>query len=82
MKTILTILTLAPLLVPNFASAALTTNLVSYWKLDDSSGNAADATASGNTLTNAHDRNTLRLRLDPQGDPSRFEPGMTVWLSR
>jgi HlyD family secretion protein len=27
-----------------------------------------------------HDRNTLRLRLDPQGDPSRLEPGMTVWL--
>jgi HlyD family secretion protein len=29
-----------------------------------------------------HDRNTLRLRLDPQEDPGRFEPGMTVWLSR
>ena len=29
-----------------------------------------------------HDRNTLRLRLDPQGDPSGFEPGMTVWISR
>lgn len=29
-----------------------------------------------------HDRNTLRLRLDPQGDASGFEPGMTVWLSR
>jgi HlyD family secretion protein len=29
-----------------------------------------------------HDRNTLRLRLDPQGDPAAFEPGMTVWLSR
>jgi HlyD family secretion protein len=27
-----------------------------------------------------HDRNTLRLRLDPQGDPSGLEPGMTVWL--
>lgn len=30
---------------------ALTTNLVSYWKLDESSGNAADSVAS-NTLTN------------------------------
>ena len=29
-----------------------------------------------------HDRSTLRLRLDPQGDPARFEPGMTVWLDR
>jgi HlyD family secretion protein len=29
-----------------------------------------------------HDRNTLRLRLDPEGDPSGFEPGMTVWLNR
>src|SRR5262245_35223069 len=29
-----------------------------------------------------HDRNTLRLRLDPQGDPAGFEPGMTVWLDR
>jgi HlyD family secretion protein len=27
-----------------------------------------------------HDRNTLRLRLDVQGDPTGFEPGMTVWL--
>ena len=29
-----------------------------------------------------HDRNTLRLRLDPQGDPAGLEPGMTVWLNR
>ena len=29
-----------------------------------------------------HDRSTLRLRLDPQGDPTGFEPGMTVWLNR
>jgi HlyD family secretion protein len=27
-----------------------------------------------------HDRNTLRLRLDPQGDSAGFEPGMTVRL--
>jgi HlyD family secretion protein len=27
-----------------------------------------------------HDRATLRLRLDPQGDAKGFEPGMTVWL--
>jgi HlyD family secretion protein len=29
-----------------------------------------------------HDRNTLRLRLDPQDDAAGLEPGMTVWLSR
>src|SRR5271166_4291007 len=29
-----------------------------------------------------HDRSTLRLRLDPQGDPTGLEPGMTVWLNR
>ena len=29
-----------------------------------------------------HDRNTLRLRLDPQGDASGLEPGMTVWIAR
>ena len=29
-----------------------------------------------------HDRNTLRLRLDPQGEATGFEPGMTVWLNR
>ena len=27
-----------------------------------------------------HDRSTLRLRLDPQGDPAGLEAGMTVWL--
>ena len=29
-----------------------------------------------------HDRNTLRLRLDPQTDATGFEPGMTVWIHR
>jgi HlyD family secretion protein len=29
-----------------------------------------------------HDRNTLRLRLDLQGDPTGFEPGMSVGLDR
>ena len=28
-----------------------------------------------------HDRNTLRLRLDPRGDPTGLEPGMTIWLN-
>jgi HlyD family secretion protein len=29
-----------------------------------------------------YDRNTLRLRLDPQRDVTAFEPGMTVWFNR
>jgi HlyD family secretion protein len=29
-----------------------------------------------------HDRNAMRLRLDPQRDPTGLEPGMTVWISR
>jgi HlyD family secretion protein len=29
-----------------------------------------------------HDRSTVRLRLDPQGDHAGLEPGMTVWLNR
>jgi HlyD family secretion protein len=29
-----------------------------------------------------HDRSTLRLRLDPQGEGAGLEPGMTVWLNR
>jgi HlyD family secretion protein len=29
-----------------------------------------------------HDRSMVRLRLDPQGDQAKLEPGMTVWLDR
>jgi len=29
-----------------------------------------------------HDRNTVRLRLDPQGNATEFESGMTVWIDR
>jgi HlyD family secretion protein len=29
-----------------------------------------------------HDRSTLRLRLDPQGDAAVLQPGMTFWLNR
>jgi hypothetical protein len=28
-----------------------------------------------------HDRNTLRVRLDPQRDASELKPGMTVWAA-
>jgi hypothetical protein len=33
---------------------ALTNNIVAYWKLDESSGDASDATGNGNTLTNTN----------------------------
>ena len=38
------------------------------------------ATWQAERVIGDHDRNTLRLRLDPQGDSTRLEPGMTVWI--
>jgi HlyD family secretion protein len=29
-----------------------------------------------------HDRNTLRMRVEAEGDLAKLEPGMTVWLGR
>jgi len=29
-----------------------------------------------------HDRNTVRLRVEPTANLDRLEPGMTVWLVR
>jgi len=40
------------------------------------------ATWQAERAVGGHDRNTLRLRLDVQGDPAGFEPGMSVWLDR
>src|SRR6202166_1349212 len=40
------------------------------------------ATWQAERVIGDHDRNTLRLRLDPQGDPAALEPGMTVWIER
>jgi HlyD family secretion protein len=40
------------------------------------------ATWQAERAIGAYDRNTLRLRLDPQGDRAGLEPGMTVWLRR
>jgi HlyD family secretion protein len=40
------------------------------------------ATWQAERAIGVHDRNTLRLRLDPEGDSIGFEPGMTVWLKR
>jgi multidrug resistance efflux pump len=42
----------------------------------------AFATWQAERAVGDHDRNTLRLRLDPQTDPAEFEPGMTVWVPR
>jgi HlyD family secretion protein len=40
------------------------------------------ATWQAERVIGDHDRNTLRLRLDPQGEPEGLEPGMTVWIER
>jgi HlyD family secretion protein len=43
----------------------------------------AFATWQAERAVGDHDRNTLRLRLEPQeGNAAGLEPGMTVWLSR
>jgi HlyD family secretion protein len=38
------------------------------------------ATWQAERVIGDHDRNTLRLRLDPEGEQARPEPGMTVWI--
>jgi HlyD family secretion protein len=38
------------------------------------------ATWQAERVIGDHDRNTLRLRLDPKGEMARLEPGMTVWI--
>jgi HlyD family secretion protein len=40
------------------------------------------ATWQAERVIGDHDRNTLRLRLDPQGEATGLEPGMTVWIER
>jgi HlyD family secretion protein len=42
----------------------------------------AFATWQAERAVDDHDRNTLRLRLDPQGDSTGLEPSMTVWIAR
>lgn len=53
---------------------ALTDNLVSYWKLDDSSGNAADSVGA-NTLTN---NNTVTYSAGKIGNGANFGAGNTT----
>ncbi len=38
------------------------------------------ATWQAERVIGDHDRNTLRLRLDPEAEPAGLEPGMTVWI--
>jgi HlyD family secretion protein len=38
------------------------------------------ATWQAERVIGDHDRNTLRLRLDLEGQPAGLEPGMTVWI--
>ncbi len=38
------------------------------------------ATWQAERVIGDHDRNTLRLRLDPEGERAGLEPGMTVWI--
>jgi HlyD family secretion protein len=38
------------------------------------------ATWQAERVIGDHDRNTLRLRLDPEGKPAGLDPGMTVWI--
>ena len=38
------------------------------------------ATWQAERVIGDHDRNTLRLRLDPERQPAGLEPGMTVWI--
>jgi HlyD family secretion protein len=40
------------------------------------------ATWQAERATGDHDRNTLRLRLDPQEGATTLEPGTTVWVDR
>jgi HlyD family secretion protein len=40
------------------------------------------ATWQAERVIGDHDRNTLRLRFDPQALPADLEPGMTVWVER
>jgi HlyD family secretion protein len=38
------------------------------------------ATWQAERVIGDHDRNTLRVRLDPEGEAEGFEPGATVWI--
>jgi HlyD family secretion protein len=58
---------------PSRPAPALVTELVPL---------ASFATWQAERAVGDHDLNALRLRLDPQGDRTGLEPGMTVWIRR
>ena len=37
---------------------------------------------AGERAVGDHDRNTVRMRVEAEGELAKLEPGMTVWLSR
>lgn len=57
---------------------ALTDNLVSYWKFDESSGNAADSTASAYTLSNNGTITYVAGKINNCGD---LESGSSQYFS-
>ena len=58
---------------------ALTDNLLGWWKLDESSGNAADATGGGYTLTNVNSTPFVTGKI---GNAADFERDSGQYLQR
>jgi len=79
MRKFLTILILSALLTPSFASAALTDNLLSYWKFDESSGAAEDSTANNLDLTNNNTTPYVSAKINNGAD---LEAGSSQYFSR
>lgn len=65
------------LLLPNVSHAALTTNLVSYWKLDESSGTRVDSPGA-NDLT---DNNTVAAAAGIINNGADFEKDTSEYLN-
>jgi hypothetical protein len=77
MKKILTLFIAIAFILPNYAEAALTDSLVSYWKLDETSGTRADAHSS-NDLT---DNNTVGYGTGIINNGADFERDNGEYLS-
>jgi hypothetical protein len=58
-------------LLPGTAHAALTDNLVSYWKFDEASGNATDSSGGGKTLTNVNTAAYTTAKINNGADLER-----------
>ena len=71
-----------PLMVPNFnidGESDLVEELVGYWKLDESSGNAIDSGPNGLDLT---DVNTVTSATGKVGNARQFTSGSSEYLTR